>query len=72
MKIVEVRCDSDEEAKNRIENRNDDVSKTDYDQYLKHKSGFEKIEEEKIIINNRGDLKIAYDQIDKLFNNFKI
>ena len=64
LKIVEVRCDSDEEAKRRIESRNDGVSKTDYNQYLKHKSEFEEIGEEKIIIDNTGDLKNTYDQID--------
>lgn len=72
LKIIEIRGNSDEEAKRRIENRNDGVSKTDYAQYLKHKSEFEEVEEEKIIINNTGDLKSAYNQIDKFFNNFKI
>ena len=72
LKIVEVRCDSDEEAKRRIENRNDGVSKTDYNQYLKHKFEFEEIVEEKIIINNTKDLKNTHKQIDNFFNNLKI
>lgn len=72
LKIVEVVCDSDEKTKGRIENRNDGVSKTNYEQYLKHKSEFEEVEEEKIIINNTGSLKNTHDQIDKFFNNLKI
>jgi len=67
LKIVEVRCDSDEESRRRIENRNDGVSKTDYSQYLKHKSEFEEIVEERIIINNTKDLKSTHKQINKFF-----
>ncbi|HBI16703.1 MAG TPA: hypothetical protein DDY52_00895 [Candidatus Moranbacteria bacterium] len=71
LKIVEVRCDSNEETRKRIENRNDGVSKTDYQQYLKHKAEFEEIDEEKIIINNNTELKNAYDQIDAFVSNIK-
>ena len=65
--IVQVICNSDEKAKFRIENRNDGVSKTNYKEYLRHKSTFEEVEEEKIIIDNTNDLEDTYKQIDKYF-----
>lgn len=66
-KIVQVICNSDEKAKFRIENRNDGISKTNYDGYLRHKAIFEEVMENKIVIDNANDLIETYKQIDKYF-----
>jgi len=67
-KIVEVVCSNEEIIKRRIENRKDNVSKTNYKEYLKIKSIFEPIKEKHIIIiNNSNSLKNAYQQIDSNF-----
>jgi predicted kinase len=66
-RIVEVRCDSDEEIRRRIRNRIDDVTKTNYDEYLKIKSRFEEIKGERMIIDNAGSFGYVYEQIDGCF-----
>ena len=66
-KIVKVICDSDEKIKGRIEERNDGISKTNYQEYLKHRSAFEEIDDKEIVIDNTGNLESTYQQIDQYF-----
>mgnify|MGYP003813851695 CR=1 FL=1 len=64
--VIEVLGPSDEQIKQRILERKEDINKTDFNQYLKVKDSFEPIIEPKIVIHNRGKLQDLERQIAEL------